>query len=80
MGPFTPAIAGGQERQSDREQQSDQQKAAHGFTGTSQDHFPVQFPDSLFQLGAFADLCELFPCCGELISVFGRTGNFAATH
>jgi len=27
-----------------------------------------RFPDSLFRLGAFADLSELFPCCGELAS------------
>jgi hypothetical protein len=39
-----------------------------------------KFPDSLFQLGAFADLWELFACPGELISLFGRTGNFAASH
>jgi len=41
---------------------------------------PVQFADSLFQLGAFADPGELFACCGELASLFGRTGNFAASH
>src|ERR1700722_18674510 len=40
----------------------------------------VQFPDSLFQLGEFADLCDLFACYGELVSLFGRTGNFAASH
>jgi hypothetical protein len=37
-----------------------------------------QFPDTLFQLGAFADLRELFRCFGETGSLFGRTGNFAA--
>ena len=41
---------------------------------------PVQFPDFVFQLGAFADRRELFPCCGDLVFLFGRTGNFAATH
>jgi hypothetical protein len=39
-----------------------------------------QFPDSLFRLGAFADPGELFACYGDLISLFGRTGNFAASH
>jgi hypothetical protein len=37
------------------------------------------FPDSLFQLGAFADLCDLFACYGEFVFLFGRTGNFAAS-
>jgi hypothetical protein len=40
----------------------------------------VKFPDSLFQLGAFADLRELFACCGELVCLFGRTGNLRAAH
>jgi hypothetical protein len=40
----------------------------------------VQFADSLFQLGAFADPGELFACYGELASLFGRTGNSAASH
>jgi hypothetical protein len=35
----------------------------------------VQLPDCLFQLDDFADLRELFACCGEFISLFGRTGN-----
>jgi hypothetical protein len=34
------------------------------------------FPDSLFQLGGFADLCDLFACYHEFVSLFGRTGNF----
>jgi hypothetical protein len=41
---------------------------------------PLKFPDSLFQLGAFADLHELFACCGELVCLFGRTGNLRAAH
>jgi len=41
---------------------------------------PVQFADSLFRLDGFADLCEFFACYGELASLFGRTGNFAASH
>jgi hypothetical protein len=36
----------------------------------------AEFPDSLFQLGAFADVCDLFACCGEFAFLFGRTGNF----
>jgi hypothetical protein len=40
---------------------------------------PLQFPDSLFQLGEFADLCELFPCYDELVSLFGRIGNSCAS-
>jgi hypothetical protein len=40
----------------------------------------VQFADSLLRLDAFADLCEFFPCYGELACLFGRTGNFAASH
>ena len=35
----------------------------------------TEFPDSLFQLGEFADLCELLRCYGELVSLFGRIGN-----
>jgi hypothetical protein len=31
------------------------------------------------KLGDFADLRELFRYYGEFFSVFGRTGNFAAT-
>jgi hypothetical protein len=41
--------------------------------------FPVQFADSLFQLGAFADPGESFACYGETASLFGRTGNFTAS-
>jgi hypothetical protein len=38
----------------------------------------LKFPDSLFQLGKFADPRELFTCCGELFCLFGRTGNSRA--
>jgi len=40
---------------------------------------PAKFPDCLFQLGDFADLRELFACYGDFASLFGRTGNFAAS-
>jgi hypothetical protein len=41
---------------------------------------PARFPDTLFQLGEFADFRDLFACSGELISLFGRTGNSRAAH
>ncbi len=38
-----------------------------------------KFPQSLVQLGAFADVWELIACSHELASLFGRIGNSAAT-
>jgi hypothetical protein len=37
-----------------------------------------KFPQSLFQLGAFADVWELIGCSREFVCLFGRTGNSAA--
>ena len=51
-----------------------------GEVGLQKGGSPVQFADTLFQLGGFADPGELFACCGDLISLLGRTGNFAACH